>query len=458
MKPISKTAWFLTIVGAILLILAFITGIPQFTGVGIVCLLAAVVEYLLRVPGIWGTIKRVVVLAIGGGATLLVVAAVGVWLYFRPAQPDAFYTPPSAVPTTPGTLIRSEPTSRGVPEGAQGWRILYTTTQHDGSPAVASGIVLAPTAAPAGPHPVIAWTHGTTGADPACAPSVLPAPYPFDPTIPALDQVVDQGWIFVATDYPGLGTQGPAPYLIGEGEARSALDAVRAARQLPDIQMEDRTVVWGHSQGGHAALWTGILAPRYAPDVGVIGVAALAPASDVAALVEGVQNTDVGKIITTFLLRAYAETYPDVRFDELVRPGAGWMVRDIATRCLALPSALASIVEVTRLLDGPIWAVSPSSNEALARRMAENTPREPIAAPLLIAQGLSDELVLPDVQKAFVLERCAAGQSLEFRTYAGKDHVGVVAPDSPLNQDLVAWTLARLANEPPAAGCQTIER
>jgi len=87
-----------------------------------------------------------------------------------------------------------------------------------------------------------------------------------------------------------------------------------------------------------------------------------------------------------------------------------------------------------------------------------NTPRRPIEAPLLIAQGLSDELVLPGIQEAFVQERCAAGQSLEFRTYAGEDHVSVVGPDSPLNQDLVDWTNARLAGEAQAAGCQTIAR
>jgi alpha-beta hydrolase superfamily lysophospholipase len=455
---LSKTAWFLIIVTGVLFALGLLTGILPFIVLGVICLVGALIEYFVRVSGAWGVIKKALVFIIGVASALVVVAAVGVWFYFQPAAPDAFYTPPDQVPSDPGVLIRSEPITRNVPAGMRGWRILYATTRHDGSPTVASGVVLAPTDASASPRPVIAWTHGTTGSDPACAPSVLPDPYPFDPTIPAMNQIVARGWNFIAADYVGLGTQGPSPYLIGEGEARSALDAVRAAKQLPDIRMEDRTVVWGHSQGGNAALWTGILAPSYAPDVNVIGVAALAPASDVAGLVEGVKDTEVGKIITAIFLRAYSETYPDVRFSDLVRPQARWITRDIGKRCLAAPSAIASIFEVTRLLRGPIWAVSPSSNAALAQRMAENTPRKPIAAPLLVAQGLADELVLPSVQEAFIQERCAAGQSLEFRTYAGKDHVSVVAPDSPLTQDLVEWTLSRLANEPVAAGCQTIAR
>lgn len=71
--------------------------------------------------------------------------------------------------------------------------------------------------------------------------------------------------MIVATDYVGLGTAGPHPYLIGQGEARSLLDSVRAARQMPGLSLEPETVIWGHSQGGHAALWAGTLAPTYAP-------------------------------------------------------------------------------------------------------------------------------------------------------------------------------------------------
>ena len=51
------------------------------------------------------------------------------------------------------------------------------------------------------------------------------------------------------------------------------LDSVRAARDLPDSGASDRFAVWGHSQGGHAALYTGELAERYAPDLKLVGVA-----------------------------------------------------------------------------------------------------------------------------------------------------------------------------------------
>jgi hypothetical protein len=77
-------------------------------------------------------------------------------------------------------------------------------------------------------------------------------------------------------------------------------------------------------------------------------------------------------------------------------------------------------------------------------------------APLLVAQGQSDETVLPRVQAEWVAGRCAAGQSLLFRTYTGRDHAGVVGEDSPLIPDLLSWTQDRFAGKPQAAGCQSL--
>jgi hypothetical protein len=74
---------------------------------------------------------------------------------------------------------------------------------------------------------VITWEHGTTGVLQKCMPSLVSEP---TVGIPALDQVAAAGWVIVATDYSFAEKGGPPPYLIGEGEARAALDSVRAAQ------------------------------------------------------------------------------------------------------------------------------------------------------------------------------------------------------------------------------------
>jgi alpha-beta hydrolase superfamily lysophospholipase len=379
------------------------------------------------------------------GAMALVALA---WWLARPATPDAFLLPPAGRPAEPGALLRQEAFVRGVPAGAQAWRMLYTTTRSDGTPAVASAIVVASTVSGSDRRPVIAWTHGTTGVIPGCAPSLLEDPFA---NVPALRELIDNGWVYVATDYVGLGTSGPHPYLIGEGEARSALDSIRALRQMEGLQVGDDTVVWGHSQGGHAALWTGIVAPRYAPDVNILGVAAVAPASDLPSLIDAIQATPVGRIMSAFVLRSYAAAYPDVEMDAYV---AGWkrlLASDISSRCLTGREALFSVAEAV-LAGGSIFHRAPTSGP-FGERLAENTPNGPLRQPVLIAQGLADDLVRPDVQARFVRGRCDAGEGLEYRTYAGRDHLSVVAPDSPLARDLVRWTRDRFEKAPMSADC-----
>src|SRR5690349_6867715 len=207
-------------------------------------------------------------IAVGAGAVLQTQSA-GITAH----APDAFYDPPANVPGQPGVLLRSEPLKHvTLPAGMLGSRILYTTTVNDTTPATAVATVFAPIDGWAGPRPrpVIMWEHGTTGVLQKCMPSLVSAPAA---GIPALNQIVSAGWVIVATDYSFAEKGGPHPYLIGEGEARAALDSVRAARRMPELSLDERTVVWGHSQGGHSALWTGISGPRYAPDVKIIGIA-----------------------------------------------------------------------------------------------------------------------------------------------------------------------------------------
>jgi hypothetical protein len=72
---------------------------------------------------------------------------------------------------------------------------------------------------------------------------------------------------------------------------------------------------------------------------------------------------------------------------------------------------------------------------------------------VLIAQGLTDNVVPPAATDAYVEERCAAGQRLEYWSFAGRDHGGIVQPGTTLAEPLVGWTTARFAGEPQASGC-----
>jgi pimeloyl-ACP methyl ester carboxylesterase len=362
--------------------------------------------------------------------------------------PDEFYDPPPDVPRKPGALLRSEPLKDvTLPVGVRGWRILYATSVDDNTPATAVATVFAPTDPPAGPRPVIAWEHGTTGLLQKCMPSLLSFP---TKGIPERDRIVKAGWVVVATDYSFAEKGGPHPYLIGEGEARAALDSVRAARQMSEVMLDSRMVVWGHSQGGHAALWTGIVGPRYAPDLEIRGVVAIAPAANIKNILA--MNVEIDKRFGPYLAESYSRFYPDITFEQAIRPEALDAARQIVNLCDFLPPEDAERLEaLAGTFDGP--ALATSLNKVLQARLEENTADGPIQAPVVIAQGLSDTAVPRSATDAYVEERCAAGQQLEYWTFAGRDHLTIIQSGTPLEDPLIDWTTVRFANEPRAAGC-----
>ena len=175
-----------------------------------------------------------------------------------------------------------------------------------------SGVVVAPADPPPGPRPVIAWSHGTTGVATGCAPSMTEDSL-FE--MPVLKQAPGRGWVVVATDYPGLGTPGQHPYLDGVSEGRAVLDAVRAASQIEDgPELSSQLAVWGMSQGGHAALFSAQIAPTYAPELEIVGVAPGEPATDLATLL-GRASGEGGKVLTAFAVSAWSRVYPELSFE-----------------------------------------------------------------------------------------------------------------------------------------------
>lgn len=402
-------------------------------------------------PRPWWRRSISLVVAVATLALALALAGIGSLVSDSTPVPDAFYTPPADVPSEPGQLLRTAAFDRAIPDDATAERILYTTTGLGDEPAIASAILVTPNNAGDQPLPLVAWAHGTTGVAEGCAPSLLANPFEAGAMF-TLQDAMDKGWAVVATDYIGLGSEGPHGYLVGEPAGHAVLDSIRAARQVKDVSLSHQAVVWGHSQGGHAALWAGVLADDYAPDDNVVGVAAMAPASNLTGLIANLDNVTGGSIFASYVLEGYAGTYDDVKVSDYVRGAAEVQVEEMADRCL---SGLGALLNVGEFLtqDKSIFDTAPTTG-ALGARIAENIPTGPISAPLLLAQGETDELVIPSAQQEYADQRCASGGGpVDYRTYPDKDHVGVVAAGSPLIPDLHDWTTQRFAGDDAPDNC-----
>ena len=226
-------------------------------------------------------------------------------------------------------LTSTNTTSPGFPTGARVWRMLYVSTGVDENDLqLICGLAAAPAAGPAmfgTSGRLLNWTHGTVGVAQSCLPSSDPASmfwgkmagginavawgsdlgkHEGNPAGGLLQYALNQGMVVTATDYQPNDT-----YVVGKMEASDALDAARAGTQLMTKEFSAKApsaydmFIWGHSQGGHAALWAGQLAETYlaattpsmpTAALHLVGVAALAPASNFITLAgqSGVQLGD----------------------------------------------------------------------------------------------------------------------------------------------------------------------
>ncbi len=379
-------------------------------------------------------------------ATVLVAATLG---FAAPGLAQVpFYVPqPGEIAGPPGSVIRQELVF-GAPFGTVATRILYRTTGPTGATILGSGIVIAPAGPiPPGGRPVIAWAHPTTGVVPRCAPSLA---LTFFQSVPGLLPMVERGYVVVAPDYPGLGTAGPHAYLIGDAAARAVLDSVRAAMALP-TGAGNRFAVWGHSQGGHAALFTGLAARRYAPDLALVGVAAAAPATDLGALLRDDFTTQGGKSLTAMALWSWARVF-NAPIEEVVAAEAIPTVNDLAEICIEslfdiYTRQVTELPLQRRFLRVPdITRVEPWRGIML-RNSPGPLPRE---IPVFIAQGTADNIVPPTVTAAFVRRQCRAGSAVRVVLMPAVGHA-FVARDAALAA--VQWIGDRFAGVPPPSDC-----
>lgn len=360
-----------------------------------------------------------------------------------------FYEATTAeVAGAPGSLIRDDAIVAS-PGGAGAWRVLYRSTGLHGEPIAVSGAVIVPEGpAPAGGRPIVAWAHPTSGVEPQCAPSLALLEFQ---QIEGLREMLDRGYIVVATDYPGLGTPQPHPYLVGVSEGRAVLDSVRAARALLGAGASARFAAWGHSQGGHAALYTGLLVRRYAPELELVGVAAAAPATELGTLLRDDLPTSGGKNLTAMTLWSWQRVF-DAPMDRVVRPDAIATVDALAATCLESPIDLLERAGPSDALDHSFLSVTDlTSLEPWSRLIAENTPGPlPAEIPVFIAQGDADQLVRPQVTRDYVDALCRHGSKVELDMVAGGTH-GFIARDAAATA--VAWMADRFAGKPAPSTC-----
>lgn len=327
------------------------------------------------------------------------------------------------------------------PEGAEGWSMIYTSEIEPGKIGYVSGEFYVPISDTDEPRDVVLWNHETTGIPDQCAPSRRTL---VESRVPGIYDLLDDGRIVVMSDYPGQGLAGTPYYMNGGPNARASLDAVQAVRGISELNVSNRFVQYGWSQGGQTTLHVESMVAEYAPDLEGLGSTLIAPGARIRDLTErSMQDPSLaGYVIAT--LPGIKASNPDLLYRDFLTPEGMEKLPDLSAGCWDIWETGASLEDPyteDALQEGTGWS------DAMA---AIDDFESAGAMPFTIHQGTDDN----DTPLEFTLREkenlCEAGSEVEFIEYDGLDHVAVV-PEA--GKVIAGWASDRFTDQEPVNDC-----
>lgn len=308
-----------------------------------------------------------------------------------------FYDAPDGdLAGVPGELLKAEPmTARwlpGIAMAVDAWRVQYRSTSASGAPNVVTGVVLVPkTAGGNRPVPLLGFAPGTQGLSRRAAVSRQLA-LGIEYEAPFLAASIRRGWIVAVTDYPGLGTRGSHPYVVGRSLGPAVLDVMRAARQLPAAHLTTTGPVgiYGYSEGGCAAGWAAQLQPSYAPDLALDAVAVGAAPSDLHALVDRHERSWFSFLLMYAAL-GFDQAYPGLQLDRYLNRAGRLTVAVMRRTHIAAAIVIGLVLPKHRR---HYLSADPLAEPEWLRLLAENSLGDLApSAPVLVGTTRYDQVI-----------------------------------------------------------------
>jgi pimeloyl-ACP methyl ester carboxylesterase len=381
---------------------------------------------------------------------------------------DEFYDvqnlPKDQWPTESGRTIKlqkfTNPSSFSIPPKTAMSRIIYSTTNLNGTLIPASAYILWPhhpksfrggRNASASSAPVVLWTHGTSGFYADGAPSTHRGLF-YEDFVPFT--LAEAGYAVVAPDYAGLGVSTswdgtfiPHQYFASEAGAGDALNALRAAQESFPKELSDDYVVLGHSQGG-AVAWTlsEILARKNHKFQDVVkhhlGTVSMAPPTDIFSLSAG-----IGPFLA-WIGKDLDQIFPTFNLSDWLTP-LGTKRTNLSNQVEGSQIVSSYLLSPQEEIVQPDWKET-WSVEAFGK--LANPGNMDFKGPMLVLQGMDDPVVTYNMTKNTVDKTCQNHPNdLEFLNIPKANHFGVINAGK---QNWLRWIEDRFASQPLArSGC-----
>ncbi|WP_243636825.1 lipase family protein [Rhodococcus sp. Eu-32] len=356
---------------------------------------------------------------------------------------DPWFTPPAGFEAqAPGTVLNTR--SVAVQPGTTSTQLLFRSTDSKNNPIAAATTVIVPDApwAGGGPRPVVAYNEATDSLGNTCAPSYT-LPRGTNKEIDRVQDLLGRGYSVVVTDY-----QGPRQaYSAGLVAGHTVLDGLRASHSA-GVAADAPIGITGYSGGAIASGWAAQLAPSYAPELNIAGVAFGGPPTDYKILQRSL-NGGIGSGLFAAASSGLAREYPEMR--DLTNDNGrrvALLQKDQCVDVLSYSGLLLldqqNLSDVPNVFDHPVSRAVVEEN-----RMGQVKPD----APLYIYQGLQDFLIPKEGAEAVQDQWCALGASVHLEEIPG-DHAGAETSGRPGAFD---WLSQRLAGA-TTGGCDRVVR
>ncbi|CAM4173906.1 lipase family protein [Janibacter anophelis] len=351
------------------------------------------------------------------------------------APRPAFYEPPATIPSTPGTLIRSEPApflldpldlSSSVVTAT---RVMYSSTDGQGRPIAVTGTVFVPKTSYSGSskRPLISYAVGTQGMGDQCAPSQqMENLIEYEGL--GIAPLVSRGYAVSITDYQGLGTPGTHTYMAREPQGRAVLDMARATKNLDGSGITDANPIglMGYSQGGGAAASAAELASSYAPELDIKGSAIGAPPADLGKVGKNIDSSLYFAFATFALLgAAQAESIDPAPY---LNAEGKQLASEVESACVFDLFSYSFKDSGTYTTTGQKLSVlldeEPFKPAVDRQRIGKLKPN----APVQINHALADDVIPYSVGKQLGSDWCDKGTRVSFNTGVTPTHIGGMAP------------------------------
>lgn len=288
--------------------------------------------------------------------------------------------------------------------------------------------------------------HSTAGTSSRCAPS---ANIGLLGNLPTIIPFLANGYVVVMSDFQGLGTPGPHPYLEPTTAGYNIIDAVRAAREaVPDTS--DTWLGYGVSQGGQAVWSANEMSDTYGDGLQMLGSISVSPATDLTPFADAMENgtlTDEQITVLPLLLQGLQVAHPDLVTDDYLH-GILADRAEVYTACQGEKAGLQAKIAESVTADD-YRPVDAEAAERFREALTDfSLPTVQAPRPMLVAYGDQDELILPEWTRAAVGEACGLGDTVELVTVPGQGH-GILNIGST-TQD---WVNGRVAGTPAPTTC-----